>query len=120
MSTKKELWNVAGMHNPYNVCQVGGGKVFVCYEPQVRGRGGMGPKWTVVGIGFNTDPKAPWYNYGRKTFNGSNNSPSKQEALDWAAQTYGITAWKKDPFGVFQAAEVFDRAEQIAKGVKNT
>lgn len=44
----------------------------------------------------NTDPRAAWYNYGRKTFVGAR-AESLPQAIAWATERYGITEWVSDP-----------------------
>jgi len=63
---------------------------------------------------FKTDTKAPWYDYGMKTFLG-NRAESMPEALAWASQEYSITEWAPSPFGGKIPKTVLDRAKAAVK-----
>jgi len=45
-----------------------------------------------------SDPDAPWYNYGKKTFVGKR-AESMPKAIAWATEQYGIEEWAPCPFG---------------------
>ena len=98
--------------NPYDFCKKGGGKVYIDYHPEQRRLGGSGAKWIVVGIGFNTDSEAAWYNHGKKVFNVYDLKDKEkifQKALIWVKEKYGIREMKKDPFGAYQNVLVYNK-----------
>ena len=105
--TKAQL-HAYQIRNPHNLATAGGSKLYVGYSPQDTGRASRCAKWIVKGIGFDTDPKAAWYNYGYKTFspdyplNKANKEAARDEALAWASKTFGPFEWERDPFGAYQ------------------
>lgn len=114
---------VANPHGFY-----GKGHVFIAYTPADYGRGGRGAHWQVHRPGFETDPGGDWYNHGRKTFqvwaaHGKSHAETKRavlaEAQAWASERYGITEWKRDPFGSYGDAEfVTHRTKELKAGLK--
>lgn len=74
------------------------------------------PKWSVWSPFFQTDPNAPWYDYGHKTFslgvNGDSHKQRKDTALSnataWAAEQYGVTQWAKNRQGDYVPKEIND------------
>jgi hypothetical protein len=114
----KEEWKSVRVTNSHNLCTLGGGDLFISYGTRVTGRGGSPPKWQVIGITKKTDPTAPWYDYGQKTWNifdYTKKATLLAEAKEWVAQTYGIKEWVRDVFGDWQAAEVYAKADVRAR-----
>lgn len=70
--------------------------------------------WSAYGIGFQTDPKAPWYQYGCKWFSsvvrsGTFHERQKAallEAIAWTSKKYGHKEWTKNKFGAYVPVEV--------------
>lgn len=119
--TKKVLQEI-GIHNPHNLCSTGGGRIYVGYSPDIRGRASSCAKWQVIGVRENTDPSTAWYNYGCKTFtvggtsrmtHAQSKEQERQAAIEWATKKYGITEWAKDVFGDYQEAAVIERVKEI-------
>jgi len=106
--TKAEC-NAVNVHNSYNLCELGGGTLYVGFCSHAS-RAGIPSGWKVVGLGFQTDPKAHWTDNGCKTFDGKKHSEAKQQAMDWASEKYGVEDWVRDPFGGYQDKKVFDAA----------
>ncbi len=98
--TKNE-WRALGVHNSYGIMKRSVCKLFISYSPQDSGRAGHGAHWIVVGNGFLTDPKGPWYDNGNKSFLIWDRG-CKQSELDnvmaWVAERYGITKWEHGPW----------------------
>lgn len=97
--TKSKL-RERGIVNCYDFCRAGGGRVWLNYRSRDKVRRAA---WQVIGVGFATDPKAPWFDYGCKTFRGK----IADEAKRWAGERYSITEWVRDPFGGWQDARVY-------------
>jgi hypothetical protein len=86
------------------------GQVYIGYTPAETGRASRSACWRVYRTGYKTDPEGAWYDYGNKTFlvwakYGEKHSEVKKrvlaEAQEWAEKRYGITEWKRDPFGSY-------------------
>lgn len=111
MSKLTEHYRTLGMHNEYGFAD---GKLFLSYTPEDNGRGGHGAHWQAVKGNEETDPTAPWYNYGKKTFTvfsyhkGDGHAAAKQRALDaikqWASDKYGVQEWARTPYGSWMDA----------------
>lgn len=92
------------LFNSWDIATAAGNKVLIAYSNST-GRMGTGMHVQVFGIGFKTDPKGPWYNYGNKTFlvNGIKDKPLKLLAAQGWASIQGYvgpyTEWERDPFG---------------------
>lgn len=84
--------------------------VSISYHPRPTGRMGMAQisKSVVYSPFFKTDPNAPWYDYGNKTFSGKR-SESFEKAKEWASETYGIKEWKANRMRCHVPAEVQDK-----------
>jgi len=93
-----------GFFNGHGIAEMTSLKLWIGFRPQDLGRGGHGAAYRVHRNGFNTYPKAAWYDYGSKTFNVFMESKEKtlQLALDWADKKYGKREWVRDPFGNYQ------------------
>lgn len=113
MATKltKAKLHAVGIRNPHDIATKAAFAplLYVAYSPQDLGRGGNSARWTVKGIGFDTHPKAPWYQYGCKAFypdisqplNKINKDATRDKALAWASENYGVTEWERSPFGSY-------------------
>jgi len=112
--SKQALKNVK-IYNGHDLCRLGGGKIFLSYYTGNQAACSVS-HWSVVGIGFNTDPKAQWADYGCKTFSGNMKSPALDEAKAFASEKYGIRAWDRDPFGNWQDRKVM---AQVIKKVSS-
>lgn len=111
MSAKQTEWTMSRLHefgirSPYDIAtKAGQPSLFVVYHPQ---RSAATPaKWVIKAIDFDTDPKAPWYNYGCKTFypehplTKENKDAAGHKALAWASKQYGVGKWERSPFGSY-------------------
>lgn len=104
MSKVIDLLSKVGVYNDYDFAEAGttAGEVYVMYCPW----DGMGVGCSVTRICLkngHTDPDGPWYNRGNKTFTGKR-KVSLPEALEWATTRYGISEWKRTPFGSYMDA----------------
>lgn len=83
------------------------GQVYISWRGS-DGRSPIGYDWIVHRVGYKTDPGGAWYNYDNKVFAGYGGREGKAKALaeaqEWAGKRYGITEWKRDPFGTFGSA----------------
>lgn len=95
------------------------GLVAVGYYGRPSGRMGIGQvsKWQVSSPFFQTDPNAPWYDYGNKAFPlyGNGETPHQRKmntlakAQAWAESEYGIKEWVKNRMGDYVPKEVNDK-----------
>lgn len=125
MSKLTEQLREIKVFNPHHFYEHG--QVHVDYYPTV---GVRTDHWAVVQEGFTTDPDryqaravriiggasvpdvGPWSANGNMTFSGYRARPDETRraaglrlAQEWAAERYGITEWKRDPFGSYGSAE---------------
>lgn len=114
MSKKQEAFRAIRVFNSHEVCDLGGGTIYLSYHPRDE-RGCSPAKWLVNGINHSPDPKSHWADYGSKSFIGKMRSPAFGEAKAWASEKYGIKEWARDPFGGWQDAEVLRRVEIKSK-----
>lgn len=103
MKYTKGMLRAARLHNDHNIMTRGQARAALFYRAY-DGRMVVSSSWIVYGNGFDTDPEAPWYNHGRKTFLVmspvvTNKPLVLQDAKDWAAEHYGIAEWERSPFG---------------------
>lgn len=108
--TRKRL-NEAGFVNDHDLATaaatLGLVGVFVDYRPPEDGRITIAAAWQVIRPGFQTDPKAHWSDYGRKTFTipwgqvREQKDSMRSEAIAWASQRYRLDPedWLPSPFG---------------------
>lgn len=102
----------------YNSCDIAlhsprSERFYIGYTAGENSRLCRAPKWSVVGIGFKTDPDAHWADYGCQTFDvygKENKEPKLKEAMVFCMNKYGITEWEKDPFGNYQVKGAIERA----------
>lgn len=88
------------------------GQVWLAYYPRIP-RDVLGPHWTVYQRGTKTNPDGLWYHYGNKVFSafhpGDNGESPRAAALKtaqaWAGARYGISDWKRTPFGGYGDAQ---------------
>lgn len=82
----------------------------VYYMTQQPGRGYKSACWQVGQGSIPTDPDAHWRDNGHKTFDVRRKDKAEQlqAALAWASERFGVTAWKRDPFGTWMPAEFVD------------
>lgn len=94
----------------------------VTYMPAQRGRGYKAACWQVIQGNYPTDPDGHWRDYGRKTFDvhhREEKQPQLEAALAWASEHFGVTEWKKEPFGSYMPAEFVDaRTKQLKDWIK--
>lgn len=87
--------------------------VAVSYHARPSGRMGSADcsKAQVWAAFFVVAPKAPWYDYGQKSFYPISKRwhEAVEEAKEWASETFGIKEWKRNRFGDFVPAEVNDK-----------
>jgi hypothetical protein len=114
--------------NGWNLTVAARNKLYISFLPSDTGRGGHSAKWQVIGLGFNTDDKAWWGDYGRKTFNingRDDKEPKLKKAIAWVKETYGLNITDKDVFGDWHVEGTLDKLREyiLAKQsteVKNT
>lgn len=105
------------------------GQVWIQYVAGDSGRGGRSGRAQVYRRGFKTDPDGPWYDYGRKTFNGWETPLPTDVTLRahclalaqaWAGERYGIAEWVRSPFGGYgDAVFVKRRLAELKARVKD-
>lgn len=103
--------------NTWGQLVAAGGGVGIFFKPRDTGRGGSGACFRVIRIGADgleipTDPKAPWYNHGRKTFLpfGSSKAESLAAAQAWVkAQGWYDGPWLRNRMGDYLPAEIHTR-----------
>ena len=93
--------------NSYELCARGGGKVWIAYRSRDL-RSCIPSAWRVIGLDFDTDPKAHWADYRCKSFMPFHKTRAEAlaEAQKWAGERYGIAEWARDPYGAYQDARV--------------
>ena len=111
------------VHNIHNFTKVGGGKVFVTYSPEMKGRMYRSAQYVISGIGITVDPDAAWYDYGNKTFTlfhyKGNKEKAQEAALEWATEKFHIKELVKAPYReTWVSKEVYDRAMDALKKAK--
>lgn len=120
-----ELKEYLKVFNPHNFTSIGGGKVWVEYDPQQTGRMAVGHAsgYNVHGVGFKVDPDGPWYNYGAAVFTPfhykGDRHKARDEALKWASEQFGITEWVKAPWReTWVSRECYDRVMELLASAK--
>jgi hypothetical protein len=91
---------------PYNTWNQVRPGVYVGWNAY-ESRGAGGAYWFVQHTEHQTDPKAPWYYHGRKTFTpfGVSKEEAMELALAWASLRYGIKRWQRNRMGDFVDAD---------------
>lgn len=75
-------------------------------------------RWQVGSPFFETDPKAHWYDKGKKTFLSLNKyRESLSAAQKWASAKYGITEWARNARGEY-VPRVVNKAIPLPKRLK--
>lgn len=120
MKLTKKLLREHRIFNSWGIAQALGNKIFLGYQTAEYGRMSRSPAWQVIGLDFQTDSKAPWYNNGRKTFwaFGRGNYREEKvrafnEAVAWVKGTYGLEMTDRDPWGDYHPAGSLDRLKEI-------
>jgi hypothetical protein len=116
MSKLKDHYRTLNVINEWDFANL---NLFLSYTPEDYGRGSHGARWQVVKARESTDPTAPWYNYGKKTFNvfsyttGDSHANAKQRALEaaklWASAKYKIKEWARTPYGSWMESKFVKR-----------
>lgn len=107
---------------------VGGDRIVIYFNKSQTGRMATGAKFSVrrykEGVELKTEPTAPWYDYGAKTFDvnwthskdfpreGSHSQKKLQalaEAIAWVIKKYGPRVFVKNLVGDFVEKEVNDK-----------
>jgi len=108
----KNKMHQIGVLNSYDIAELGRGKVFISWSPQMLDRGYEPAKYQVIHIGYHTNPKAPWYDYGHQTFNlfqyERDRDKTARAAMAWADKKMGKREWVRDPFGSYQDARALE------------
>jgi len=84
-------------------------KVWISVVAADTGRGGHSARVKVHGIGFDTDSKAHWADYGSKTFivwGRDTKEETIEEAKLWANEKFGPRVWVRNPYGDWLDARV--------------
>lgn len=91
----------------------------ISYSPGQRGRAYECACWQVSQGSIPTDPNAHWRDYGRKTFDvyhKDDKNPQREAAIAWASEHFGVTEWKREPFGSLMPVEFVDaRLKQLTE-----
>lgn len=94
----------------------------ISYSPAQQGRGYKSACWQVVQGSIPTDPNGHWRDHGYITFSvyaRDEKQPRFEEALAWASDYFGVTEWKKDPFGDWIPADFHAaRTKQLTDWIK--
>lgn len=94
----------------------------IMYLPAERGRGSRSARWSVSQGNIPTDPDTHWQNYGHKTFvvfRQGEKAAKFEEAVTWASDYFGVTEWKREPFGSWMPSEFVDaRLKQLKDWMK--
>lgn len=119
--TKNKLREVK-LYNSHDLCSLlPQPKVFISFRPQVNGRGYQCAAYQVVRIGYSTNAKGHWRDYGHKTFDivfEMTKDRALEAAIEWANARYGMRTWVRDPFGDYQDACVIDLALNACEQAK--
>ncbi len=118
MSKLTDMLRSVGMFNAhlfYNGAEPSG-QVYIAYTPATYGMAALSPYWTVVRVGYKTDPRAGFPTNGNKMFvvasmgatHAKRKTAALAEAQKWAFERYGIQDWKRDPFGSWGSAAFID------------
>jgi hypothetical protein len=121
MKLTRKILNEHGIHNSFGIAQKAGNKLFIGYSPAIHGRASTSAKWQVHGMGFATDTKAHWADYGSKTFDiwGRDEIlPQLNAAIKWVKETYNIDITDKDPFGAYHPKGTLGKLEALIKADK--
>jgi hypothetical protein len=105
----REQLRAARVFNDHDIATIAKGLgllgVFVGYRAQQTGRAYQSAAWRVYRVGFKTDPKAHWRDYGNKTFSvytpvRENREPQRLAAIEWASERYrlDLADWVQSPF----------------------
>lgn len=123
MEFEKQLINTYEQH-----CADGGDRIILYYHNAQTGRASTGAKFSVshmkAGQQYITDSKAPWYNYGKMTFEvnwthskdfpregtvGQRRKQALAEATAWVTEKYGAREFVKNRVGDYVEKEVNDK-----------
>ena len=121
MKLRKNLLREHRIYNAYELAKAAGNRVYIDYTPSERGRMAHYAHWTVVGVNFQVNPKSPWYEYGNKHFSIGGREHKEEallEAIEWAREKFGITAWEKAPFMSYQIKGTIAKIKALIKEVK--
>lgn len=120
---------VYNAHEFYNGAEPSG-QVYIVYTPATYGLAALSPHWTVLWVGHVTGPLGEYRPYNHRVWvTGGRGSFADRKAAalavvqQWATERYGITDWKRDPFGSYgsgafidaRLAELKAAAKQIAR-----
>lgn len=107
MSKLTDLLATVGVRNEhafYNG-RTPAGRVFITWTGS-GGRSPIGFYWTIRDVGGLTDDRPAdtreWYSNGNRIFHAlGDKAEALAQAQEWASIRYGITEWKRDPFGSY-------------------
>ena len=106
----------ANIRNPYMIAKMTTDKIFIAWSPQEKGRAYRSARYSVIHVGFKTDPKSHWQDYGNKTFCVfTTRESAAQQAIEWANKRYGKREWVRDPFGSYQDVRAIDAVKDALK-----
>lgn len=118
MSKLTDMLNAVGVRNPYvfHTGDTPAAQVYIDFNPATSGMAAMSAYWTVVRVGYKSDPNAGWPDYKHKRFVLDTHTGSAAErkaaalalAQAWASKRYGITDWKRGPFGSYGSGAFID------------
>lgn len=121
MKLTKKILREYKLINSYDIARKLGNPFFLAYSPVKHGRAYRCATWSVHGLKFLTNPDAPWYDHGRKTFNvfrKEEKEPKLQEAVTWVKETYGVEMTDLDVHGSYHPAGSLDKLKKILKDEK--
>lgn len=94
----------------------GGDRIAISYQACGDSRSMTVPGWHVWrlkdGKSVATDPKAAWYDYGKKFFSCGNRGSKKTQlaiAMTWARETYGPREFVRNRSGAYVEKEVNEK-----------
>lgn len=105
MKLRKNLLREHRIFNAHELAKAAGNKLYIDYIPGENGLRAHYAYWSVVGVGFKVNPQSAWYEYGNKRFSIAGRDCKEEallEAIEWAREKFGITAWEKAPYFSYQ------------------
>lgn len=101
--------------NAWDQCNAAGGDRIVISYYARSGRDVLPSRWVVfryiAGVTVPTDPGAPWYNAGCKTFipAGRSRKEGLDQAIAWVKEAYGKSEFVRNRMGDYAEKEVNDK-----------
>ena len=118
----KDQMRAAKVFNCWELSQLGPDKLHVSFTPQEVGRMTRCAQYQVIRVGYKTDPKAHWLDYGNKTFScygTKDKDETRLAAIAWADGRYGTREWIRDPWGSWQDARVLPTIWELVRKMES-